>query len=199
MNVKYDIAQLSFGIISMLILGLGFISKDTNSTVVIIGLLAIIALIIFDVYTPQIAHLSAENPKVKTMRRLNRASMGLIAACFSLLNFMPEIKTPTGKTGEMVNIAIVAVVMVVIGNTAPKIPFNRYMGLRLPWTVRDEATWKIAHKILGYVTFPLVITMIFGSIFGNYLFFIKYCIIAWIAIPGLYSCWFYYMRLGGKL
>ena len=88
--------------------------------------------------------------------------------------------------------------MILIGNTAPKIPFNRYMGLRLPWTVRDESTWKVAHKLLGYITFPLVIILIIGSIFGDSIALIKYCLITWIIIPGAYSGWHYYMKIQGR-
>ena len=29
---------------------------------------------------------------------------------------------------------------------------QRHTGLRLPWTIRDEATWNLAHRILGYIS-----------------------------------------------
>lgn len=35
------------------------------------------------------------------------------------------------------------------GNLAPKLPFSRHTGLRLPWTAADEDTWIVAHRILG--------------------------------------------------
>jgi uncharacterized membrane protein len=192
---NYRIVQFSFGIISILIVALGYFGGNTG-TLTIIGLLALIALILFDIYTPQIANLSPDNPKVKTMRRLNRLSIVSIVLCFSVLNWLPEIHTL--NSNGMLGTGIAVVIMVVIGNVAPKLPFNRYMGLRLPWTVRDESTWKIAHKLLGYITFPLVIILIIGSIFGNPVTFAKYCIIAWIAIPGVYSGWYFYMKLTAR-
>jgi uncharacterized membrane protein len=84
--------------------------------------------------------------------------------------------------------------MVVVGNTAPKLPFNRHLGLRLPWTVRDEETWNVAHRVLGYVTFPLVICFLVSIQF----FELKTCVIAtilsWILIPGLISGIFFWKK-----
>ncbi len=50
--------------------------------------------------------------------------------------------------------------MVFIGIVSPKLPYNRHTGLRLPWTVRDEDTWKNAHRILGFISFPMVLLYI---------------------------------------
>lgn len=36
----------------------------------------------------------------------------------------------------------------VAGNIAPKLPFNRYVGFRLPWTVTDEDTWIFTHRLV---------------------------------------------------
>lgn len=198
MTTKYDAVRVSFSIISILILALGFFGKNTNTEVVILGILLFVALILFDIYTPKIANLPADNPKVKTMRRLNRFSMVFTVLCFSFINWLPEITNINSKADKIFSTVITIVIMILIGNAAPKIPFNRYMGLRLPWTVRDESTWRVAHKLLGYITFPLVIILIIGSIFGDSAAFIKYCIIAWIMIPGVYSGWHYYMKLQGR-
>ena len=51
--------------------------------------------------------------------------------------------------------------MLFTGNVSTKLPLNKYMGLRLPWTTTDEKTWKIANRLLGYITFPLVFNMLF--------------------------------------
>ena len=89
--------------------------------------------------------------------------------------------------------------MGIIGNTSPKLPFNRYMGLRLPWTIRDEETWRVAHRWLGYLTFPIIIIMLTAFLLGVKVNDVAtYGIITWIAIPGIYSGWIYYKRMGGK-
>ena len=187
--------HVCFVFLSIMILGFGLFGPNTGNTMGLIALLALAALIIFDIFTPTIAKLPPEHPKTKMMRRLNRFSMLFIAVIFSFMTWLPVM---TDIQEEMIGTAIAVVVMVVIGNAAPKIPFNRYMGLRLPWTIRDEATWRAAHKLLGAITFPLVCILIIGSIFGEPAAFIKYTIIAWVAIPGIYSAWFFYLRMKGR-
>jgi len=80
------------------------------------------------------------------------------------------------------------------GNLSPKIPFNRYLGLRLPWTINDEDTWKIAHKILGYLSFPIAIAMFILTLYFNLNTIVPACIVIWIIIPSLYSFLFYYKK-----
>nr|WP_279285788.1 SdpI family protein [Clostridium perfringens] len=83
------------------------------------------------------------------------------------------------------------------GNLAPKIPFNRYMGLRLPWTVRDEDTWRVAHRILGYVSFPIGIVMFVLSFFFKVETIVVTGVLTWIIIPSIYSLVFYYKKIKG--
>lgn len=197
MNKNYSVFELIVCILSLIILICGFMSPDTNTTLNMIGILIFILLIIFHVYTPKIANLSVDNPKVKTMRRMNVFSMVLVAICFGVMNWSSEL--PFAKDNQRsIEFAIIIVVIIGIGNIAPKLPFNRYMGLRLPWTIRDEKTWKIAHRILGYLTFPIVIIILIGGLLVDTEEFAKWGIIAWAAIPSLYSCYYYYMRITGK-
>ena len=59
--------------------------------------------------------------------------------------------------------SIVSIVILVLGNISPKLPRSRYTGLRLPWTVADETTWVVAHRILGYTSIPFgVFNLIVG-------------------------------------
>ncbi|MFQ6989427.1 MAG: SdpI family protein [Faecalibacterium prausnitzii] len=47
-----------------------------------------------------------------------------------------------------------------------KLPFNKYVGLRLPWTLDDCQTWRYAHMLLYELTFPTIllgITILFCS------------------------------------
>lgn len=51
----------------------------------------------------------------------------------------------------------IIIIIVWFGNIAGKIPFNRYIGLRLPWLLADEETWNIGHRLLEYCSLPLAI------------------------------------------
>ena len=47
---------------------------------------------------------------------------------------------------------LIASIMIFAGIVSPKLPFTRHTGLRLPWTVQDQETWEVAHRILGYIS-----------------------------------------------
>ena len=91
-------------------------------------------------------------------------------------------------------LAIIAISAVVLfgGFISPKLPFNRHTGLRLPWTVQDEETWNIAHRIIGYVSLPLVLLYLAAvCTMGNFEVVTLVTVILWIGIPGIFSLIFW--------
>ncbi|MDN6294403.1 MAG: SdpI family protein [Alkalibacterium gilvum] len=186
-------------LLSVAIIALSFIQEKSQSSIILIGVAVIIALGLLDIFTPRIAKLSETNPKVKTMRRLNRFFILFFAALFTFILWYPKAQLLLSNNDRGITFIVVLVIMGIIGNTSPKLPFNRYMGLRLPWTIRDEETWRVAHRWLGYLTFPIIIIMLTAFLLGVKVNDVAtYGIITWIAIPGIYSGWIYYKRMGGK-
>ena len=85
----------------------------------------------------------------------------------------------------------IIIIIVWFGNIAGKIPFNRYIGLRLPWLLADEETWNIGHRLLEYCSLPLAIIYLGLIPFVNNKN-LAICIVAlWIIIPGVISYLFY--------
>lgn len=134
---------------------------------------------------------SEENPKNRTMKWITAFNGALLLLCIGVV-WLGENGYLGNVSEEWLAVALVSVVMVVLGNLAPKIPFNRYTGLRLPWTVRDEDTWRLAHRILGYISFPLVFLygalLLCGVEIGTATGIV---IFSWIIIPGGISFLFY--------
>lgn len=98
------------------------------------------------------------------------------------------------QENEVIVVGLISFFMIVTGNLSPKIPFNRYLGLRLPWTVRDEDTWKVAHRIMGYISFPIAILQFIFIFYYPMEMVLKFGILTWIIVPGIYSLWFYYRK-----
>lgn len=194
---KFNFINILFLITSLIILIGGFMVKESNLTISIIGAVVIFTLIIFDVNAPKIAKLSEENVKIKTMRTLNRLTILIIiiGCMFSILSPIKISLDP--KTNEILLVGLCSIFIMFFGNLAPKIPFNRYMGLRLPWTVRDEDTWRVAHRILGYVSFPIGIVMFVLSFFFKIETIVVTGVLTWIIIPSIYSLVFYYRKIKG--
>lgn len=104
------------------------------------------------------------------------------------LIFNQNILVLSDRQAEYLVALIIALVIFVLGNVSPTLPFNRYVGLRLPWTVTNERAWIAAHRILGYLSFPLGILYLAGvatNVDFRALTFVV--IVTWIGIPGFLS------------
>ncbi|MGL5353242.1 MAG: hypothetical protein ACRDA5_07935, partial [Clostridium sp.] len=141
---KFDSKRIFFLAISILILAIGILAPESNVTVVVIGTVVIIALIILDKNLMKITNLSKDNPKLKTMKLINISTICIviIGSLYSTFESLTN-NLPTTTTNTIV-VGLVSLFIMFFGNLSPKIPFNRYVGLRLPWTIRDEDTWRLA-------------------------------------------------------
>lgn len=160
-----------------------------------------------------ISNISEDNPKVRTLRGVTIFSVVylIVAVLFTVAvnegmfdRFTEKMSPKEFDTAEKLLMAVIlALPMAVYGNTAPKLPFNRFVGLRLPWTVRDEQTWLIAHRILGYLSLPLAILLFVpvrtGMNYGDYVkFWWTGALFLWIGIPGIISGVYYWRKYSGK-
>lgn len=146
-------------------------------------------------------------PSSKSQKNAVKASnifaVVLLIVCFGYV-FLREnqIITPTYEFEKALATGIVASIMIFFGSISSKLPFNRYLGLRLPWTVTDEDTWFLAHRVLGMISLPLAIIYIAGivalpdSIAKGFTAFVA---IVWLAIPSGLSAFYYHKKMQGKL
>lgn len=96
----------------------------------------------------------------------------------------------TEVTEKIYASGLVVIIMVWFGNIAGKLPFNRNLGLRLPWTIADEETWIVAHRILEYSALPLVVIYIALIPFVNNRTLTMIVLLCWIALPGFFHIYF---------
>ena len=195
MNKKnMTLTRAFFVLISILVIVVGRLSPNSNGKTLTIGSLIMLALIILDIKFPTITNLSEDNPKIKTMRFINRLTMGILLTFILFTSVFQMGAIFSERTNKILVVGFFSVFMIIFGNLSPKIPFNRYLGLRLPWTIRDEDTWKIAHRILGYISFPIAILQFIFVFFFQPQQIIPISILIWIIVPGLYSLWFFYRK-----
>lgn len=147
----------------------------------LIGVSALIASI--DVFARPVLKLERDNPKLKSVLRLD---------AFILLGFaVISLYTPWREafiSEEPVFLTLMAaVLMAVIGNTAPKIPRNWFVGVRLPWTVFNERAWRIAHRWLGYLAFPIIALMLLAVFLFKYDFAPVVALGIWVLVPTIAS------------
>lgn len=95
---------------------------------------------------------------------------------------------------------LVTGLIVFSGLVSPKLPFTRHTGLRLPWTVSDEDTWNVAHRIIGIISVPLAVLYIACALtLPNFETVTVVTVLLWIAIPGGLSYLYYWKKMHGKV
>ena len=101
---------------------------------------------------------------------------------------------------KLLAMAIVSCVILFSGIISPKLPFTKHTGLRLPWIVQDEDTWNLAHRIIGYISIPIVILYIAATLSIDNFEAVTLCaMIAWIGIPSLLSLIYYCKKSTGQI
>ncbi len=50
---------------------------------------------------------------------------------------------------------IIGILMILIGNFLPQMPFRSRIGFKLPWILKDKLCWQKTHRFAGYTAIPL--------------------------------------------
>lgn len=148
----------------------------------------------------ELTDISADNPKMKTLKGVTIFNIAVLVVCVLAAILIGTDIWKISENGEKYFAAtIIAAVIFFSGNIAPKLPYSKHTGLRLPWTVTDEETWVVAHRVLAYVSIPLGIAYIAGvSVIENFEILTLATIILWVGIPGGLSYLFFHKKCGGN-
>ena len=129
--------------------------------------------------------------RVTTLCNISILFIGIVFAFLSAV----DVITFSENGEKLFAMVLLSCIMVFIGIVSPKLPYNRHTGLRLPWTVRDEDTWKIAHRILGFISFPMVLLYIACALtISDFEIVSVVTMLIWISIPGGISYIYFYKK-----
>lgn len=148
----------------------------------LIGMMTIITLGYFTAHIYKLTNIDKDNKKIKFIKWFNYL---IIVAIPILIALNYTVKT-TNDISEIIVLSIVSL-LIACGTFFYRFPYNRYIGLRLPWTVRDESTWVIAHKIIGIISLPISILTFIGTMVFEPEICLTIGILTWILIPSVIS------------
>lgn len=182
---KYWI-KIGLSVLILAALGCGMLMPAGNLRAYVVDGCLVGILLFLHVFMPQIAGLAPGNPKIRTMRRYNFL-MGVILAFFAAGHLLfPDVQMAEDGDGRALLIFSV-ILTLVMGNAAPRIPVNRVMGIRLPWTLKDPDTWRAAHRMMGYCAFPTAVFMLAGGLMVHPVIFSVGGLLMVAVIPSVYS------------
>lgn len=193
-------ARIIIGLFSVFSLVLSVIIRNEIISTILVMFFALVALGVLYFNLPKMSNVSEDNPKVKTLRLVTIFNVIVIVSLVAFAVLLENgIIVLSEKQMNFLLPTIFAVLIIVFGNIAPKIPHNRYTGLRLPWTVRDEDTWIVAHRILGYISIPCGILCFAGvSSLKTSVYIPVAMLFSWILIPAILSYIFFYKKWHSK-
>ena len=130
--------------------------------------------------------------RVTTLCNISILIIGIVFAFLSAV----DVITFSENGEKLFAMVLLSCIMVFIGIVSPKLPYNRHTCLRLPWTVSDEDTWKIAHRILGVISFPMVLLYIACALtISDFEIVSVVTMLIWISIPGGISYFYFYKKI----
>ena len=93
------------------------------------------------------------DPKKKNIHRKN---FGVVIWTIPVISLLVAVVTYGTAMGVPIDVnflmmLVLGVVFFFIGNYLPKCKQNYTMGIKLPWTLHDEANWDYTHRLAGKV------------------------------------------------
>lgn len=186
-------------ILSFAALAISLVVRNTWVSFALIVACLLIALALLGGNISHLSKIAEDNPKVKTIKFVTVFNAICFLGVVSLIILsITETIQLTDRSETMIASAITSLVILVLGNVCPKLPYSRHTGLRLPWTLADESTWILAHRILGYTAIPFGVSNIIavfsfqspniceGFAIGTFLL--------WVAIPAVISGIYFYKK-----
>lgn len=129
-----------------------------------------------------------QNPKV----------IGLVLWICPLLSVMANSLTYAVALGKEINVLFVVsltmgALFVLIGNYLPKCQQNRIVGIRIIWTLKNEANWNATHRFAGKVWVIGGLLLMASSLLPHSIlpWAMITLLVVFIGLPVLYSYRFY--------
>ena len=174
--------------------------KNEIVSILLVGACMLVAVVILYRNLALLTSITTDDLKIGFLRTTTifNIIVLVIGILFAILESF-DVFTFSENGEKMVAMALVSCVMIFAGIVSPKLPYSRHTGLRLPWTVCDEDTWNVAHRILGYISLPIALLYIACTLTISNFEVVTLCAMAtWIGVPGVISNLFFKKKMSGK-
>lgn len=174
--------------------------KNAVVSIVLSGGCVLLAVLVLYRNMALLTSITTDDMRMKTLRLTTVFNVGVL-----LLGIVMAVLTAAdvitfSESGEkMFAMLLIACIMVFAGLVSPKLPFTRHTGLRLPWTVRDQDTWNLAHRIIGYISLPVALLYVACSLtIDDFETVTLIAMLLWIGIPGGVSYAYFWKKVHGR-
>lgn len=175
--------------------------REPVVSIVLIGGCVLAAAIVLYRNLALLTRISTDDLRLGVLRLTTLVNIGLIfIAMLTALLSATGVLAFSERSERLTAMCFITVLIIFFGLVSPRLPFQRHTGLRLPWTVRDEDTWNVAHRILGIISLPLALLYVAASLTLDDFETVSIVTIAlWVGLPGVLSYIYYWKKYHGRL
>lgn len=165
--------------------------SDQSLKLILSGL-CLMAMSIFMYFNLEdITEVSKDNPKFKNLKIFL-----IICSVITILFFVLTITSKNNKLDlnnfKYIYATLIFVLFLILGNLAPKLPMNKNIGLRVPWTLKNVSTWNATHRFLGYLSIILAIIYLPGVfIITNFELWTLFIVLVLVIFSTIFSYVYY--------
>lgn len=109
----------------------------------------------------------AEKRNLEVLSTMNLLSCVLLSAVHGFILYCMVTGRGDFSKRENILLAFLGLLLVVVGNLLPKLRPNKYVGIRLPWIMHDEARWAKTHRFSGFAMVLCGVAMLVCSLFAS--------------------------------
>ena len=187
--------------LSFLALGVALAVESLVVSAVSVGVCILLALGILYRNLPLLCQGQISPAQNRLLKLVTIFDGGLFAGLMLLSVLVGTGRVVLSQTQEKwLLVGLFSCLFLFFGAVSPRLPFQRHTGLRLPWTVLDEPTWNLAHKILGIIALPITVLYVAVAMVCEDVDAVAKAsvgaLLLYIAIPGLLSLIFYWKQYG---
>lgn len=166
--------------------------KNEIISIVLVGACLLASVIILYRNLALLTSVTTDDMKIGVLRLTTVFNICMLIACIIISVLIASgVIAFTENQEKMLAMLIIICVMIFAGIISPRLPYSRHTGLRLPWTVRDEETWNLAHKIIGYISLPIAALYLTGALtISNFEIVTLSAVLIWLGIPSVISYFF---------
>lgn len=185
---------LFFSMLSMLF---ALIIDNTTASVLLTSACILAAVIILYRNTALLTRTTTSVKKLGAVRITTIFNIGILAVCIVVFLLSEMGILPfSDRDGKFFAMLLVSAIILFTGMISSRLPFNRHIGLRLPWTVHDEDTWNVAHRVLHDLSIPIVLLYLGCTLtVPDFETVTLFTIGLWIGIPSVISGVFFWKKM----
>ena len=175
--------------------------KSPVVSIVLSGACILLAVLVLYRNMALLTSITTDDMRIKTLRVTNIVNVMTLLLCTVLAGLTAaDVVIFTQHEEKMFALFLVSCVMIFAGIVSPRLPFTRHTGLRLPWTVQDQETWDLAHRVIGYISLPVALLYIACALtVEDFEMVTLVAMLVWIGVPGGISFVYFWKKTHGRL